>query len=159
MNLRIIAVGRLKESFYREAEGEFLKRLSRYGCAEVVEVADEKAPQRLSAADRQRVLEAEGERIQSRLRQGARLVALCIEGRAMTSEQLAARLADWALTGESRVDLVIGGSLGLAPRIKSQAELMLSFSPMTFSHQIFRIMLLEQLYRAAKINAGEPYHK
>lgn len=159
MNLRIVAVGRLKERFYREAEAEFLKRLSRYCSIEILEAADEKAPQRLSEGERLRVLEAEAERILPKLREGAPLVALCIEGRSMSSEQLAQQLAAWSLRGESRVDLAIGGSLGLAPMVKERAALRLSFSPMTFSHQIFRIMLLEQLYRAARINAGEPYHK
>lgn len=159
MNLRVVAVGRLKEPFWKEAQGEYLKRLSRYHSVEIVEVADEPAPQSLTTGDRLRVLAAEGARILARLREGAPLVALCIEGRQLSSTELAGTLEQWALAGTNKVDFAIGGSLGLAQEVTSRAALRLSFSPMTFSHQIFRVMLLEQLYRAAKITAGEPYHK
>ena len=122
-------------------------------------MADEPAPQSLTTGDRLRVLAAEGARILARLREGAPLVALCIEGRQLSSTELAGTLEQWALAGTNKVDFAIGGSLGLAQEVTSRAALRLSFSPMTFSHQIFRVMLLEQLYRAAKITAGEPYHK
>ena len=159
MNLKILCVGRLKERFYEEAAAEFTKRLSRYGKIELIEVPDEKAPEQMSDAQRLQVMNREGERILARLDEGEPLIALCIEGKEMPSEALAKRLSDMALMGKSRVAFAIGGSLGLSEAVKKRAELLLSFSPMTFSHQIFRVMLLEQLYRACKINAGEPYHK
>lgn len=159
MNVRIVAVGRLKERFWKEAQAEYAKRLTRYHKLEVVEVADEPAPQAHRQGDQLRVLAAEGARVLSRLREDARLVALCLEGQQLTSPGLAQTLEQWALAGVSKVDFVIGGSLGLAGEVSRRAALQLSFSPMTFSHQMFRVMLLEQLYRAAKITAGEPYHK
>ena len=159
MNLRVIAVGKLKERFYEDAQKEFVKRLSRYCAIEVVEVQDEPARETLSLAERERVLGIEGARILSRVKEDETLVVLCIDGERRSSEQLASEIAALALAGKSRICFVIGGSLGLGEAVRRRANLRLSFSPMTFSHQIFRVMLLEQIYRAFKINAGEPYHK
>ena len=159
MNIKLVCVGRLKEKFYQEAVKEFTKRLSRYCKLTILEVADEKAPEQLSEAGKAQVLAKEGERILDRIEDEETVVALCIEGKQMPSEKLAKTIADWGLAGKNRITFVIGGSLGLSGAVKMRAQLKLSFSEMTFSHQIFRTMLLEQIYRACKINAGEPYHK
>lgn len=159
MNIKIVCVGRLKEKFYQDALKEFEKRLSRYCRLTVCEVADEKAPEQLSEAGKAQVLAREGERILARIDDDEVVAALCIEGKQMPSETLAKTIADWGLSGKSRAAFIIGGSLGLSDAVKNRAQLRLSFSQMTFSHQIFRVMLLEQIYRAFKINAGEPYHK
>ncbi len=159
MVIRIICVGKLKEGFFRDAAREYQKRLSRFAAVEVVEVADEKAPERLSPAQRAMVLEKEGERLLSRIGEADTVVALCIDGKKLCSKALAGQFSDWMNTGRGRISFVIGGSLGLSPAVSKRAELMLSFSDMTFSHQIFRIMLLEQVYRAFKIIHNEPYHK
>ena len=159
MKLRIICVGRLKENFYRDAVNEFLKRLSRYAEAEIVELPDEKAPEKLSPAELESVKLQEGRRILEKLREGDTVVALDILGKQLSSTELAEKLSGWMLEGRSRLAFVIGGSNGLSGEVLSRADFRLSFSKMTFSHQIFRVMLLEQLYRAFKINAGEPYHK
>lgn len=159
MKLRIICVGRLKENFYRDAVNEFLKRLSRYAEVELVELADEKAPEKLSSAELEGIRLSEGRRILEKLREGDTVIALDIPGKQLSSTELAEKLSGWMLEGRSRLAFVIGGSNGLSAEVLSRADFRLSFSKMTFSHQIFRVMLLEQLYRAFKINAGEPYHK
>ncbi|MBQ7061049.1 MAG: 23S rRNA (pseudouridine(1915)-N(3))-methyltransferase RlmH [Clostridia bacterium] len=159
MKLRIICVGRLKENFYRDAVNEFLKRLSRYAEVELIELADEKAPEKLSSAELEGVRLSEGRRILEKLREGDTVIALDILGKQLSSTELAEKLSGWLLEGRSRLAFVIGGSNGLSAEVLSRADFRLSFSKMTFSHQIFRVMLLEQLYRAFKINAGEPYHK
>ncbi|MBR6006436.1 MAG: 23S rRNA (pseudouridine(1915)-N(3))-methyltransferase RlmH [Clostridia bacterium] len=159
MKLRIICVGRLKEKFYEDAVNEFKKRLSRYAETEIVELPDEKAPEKLSAAELEQVKLAEGRRILARLTESDTVIALDIAGKQLSSTELAERLSAYMLGGKSRLAFIIGGSNGLSSEVLERAELRLSFSKMTFSHQIFRVMLLEQLYRAFKINAGEPYHK
>lgn len=159
MKLRIICVGRLKENFYRDAVNEFLKRLSRYAEVELIELADEKAPEKLSSAELEGVKLSEGRRILEKLREGDTVIALDILGKQLSSTELAEKLSGWMLEGKSRLAFVTGGSNGLSAEVLSRADFRLSFSKMTFSHQIFRVMLLEQLYRAFKINAGEPYHK
>ena len=159
MKLRIICVGRLKEKFYEDAVNEFKKRLSRYAETEIVELPDEKAPEKLSAAELEQVKLAEGRRILARLTESDTVIALDIAGKQLSSTELAERLSSYMLGGKSRLAFIIGGSNGLSSEVLERAELRLSFSKMTFSHQIFRVMLLEQLYRAFKINAGEPYHK
>ena len=159
MKLRIICVGRLKENFYRDAVNEFLKRLSRYAEVELIELADERAPEKLSSAELEGVKLSEGRRILEKLREGDTVIALDILGKQLSSTELAEKLSGWMLEGRSRLAFVIGGSNGLSAEVLSRADFRLSFSKMTFSHQIFRVMLLEQLYRAFKINAGEPYHK
>ncbi|MBO4878965.1 MAG: 23S rRNA (pseudouridine(1915)-N(3))-methyltransferase RlmH [Clostridia bacterium] len=159
MKLRIICVGRLKEKFYEDAVNEFKKRLSRYAETEIVELPDEKAPEKLSAAELEQVKLAEGRRILARLTESDTVIALDIAGKQLSSTELAERLSAYMLGGKSRLAFIIGGSNGLSSEVLERAELRLNFSKMTFSHQIFRVMLLEQLYRAFKINAGEPYHK
>ena len=135
------------------------QRLSRFAKVDVIEVADEKTPEHASDTLNAQIKEKEGERILKHLRDGAFVVALAIAGDQPTSEQLAARIAQWGLHGVSHLQFVIGGSLGLDPRVLRRANMPLSFSKMTFPHQLMRVILLEQIYRAFKINAHEPYHK
>ena len=158
MNTAVLCVGKLRERYWREAADEDKKRLSRFGRIEEIEVADKPEPANASAADEMRVLREEGADLLKRIRPDDVVIALCIEGKAMTSPDLARALAQEEGSGR-RVVFVIGGSLGLAPEVIARAQRKLSFSPMTFPHQLARVMLLEQVYRACKINAGERYHK
>lgn len=158
MNTAVLCVGKLRERYWREAADEYKKRLSRFGRIEEIEVADRPEPANASAADEMRVLREEGADLLKRIRPDDVVIALCIEGKAMTSPDLARALAQEEGSGR-RVVFVIGGSLGLAPEVVARAQRKLSFSPMTFPHQLARVMLLEQVYRACKINAGERYHK
>lgn len=159
MNIDIICVGRIKERYLKDAIDEYSKRLSRFARLSIVEVADEKTPEHASHSVNEQIKAKEGERILKHVRESAFVVALAIEGRMLTSEQLAGQLEHWGLHGVSHVQFVIGGSLGLDPRVLKRADLLLSFSKMTFPHQLMRVILLEQIYRAFKINAHEPYHK
>ena len=159
MNIDIVCVGKVKERYLRDAIDEYRKRLSRFAKVDVIEVADEKTPEHASDTLNAQIKEKEGERILKHLRDGAFVVALAIEGDQLTSEQLAARIAQWGLHGVSHLQFVIGGSLGLDPRVLRRANMPLSFSKMTFPHQLMRVILLEQIYRAFKINAHEPSHK
>lgn len=156
--MALICMGRLKERYWREAATEYEKRLTRFGRFEVIELPDLPEPQNSSAAICAQICRREGEAILARIRQDDIVVALCIDGRQMDSVQLAGKLAQLGDTGR-RVVFVIGGSLGLSPEVTARAQLRLSFSPMTFPHQLARVMLLEQVYRACKISAGERYHK
>ncbi len=159
MKLRVICVGRLKEKFYTDAVNEFKKRLSRFAEVEIVELADEKAPEKLSDAELEQIKLAEGRRILAKLADGETVVALEIRGVQLSSTELAEKLKNLMLEGKSRIAFIIGGSNGLSSEVLARADFKLSFSKMTFSHQIFRIMLMEQLYRAFKIINNEPYHK
>lgn len=159
MKLRVICVGRLKEKFYTDAVNEFKKRLSRFAEVEIVELADEKAPEKLSDAELEQIKLAEGRRILAKLADGETVVALEIRGVQLSSTELAEKLKNLMLEGKSRIAFIIGGSNGLSAEVLSRADFRLSFSKMTFSHQIFRVMLMEQLYRAFKIINNEPYHK
>ena len=159
MNIDIVCVGKVKERYLRDAIDEYRKRLSRFAKVDVIEVADEKTPEHASDTLNAQIKEKEGERILKHLRDGAFVVALAIEGDQLTSEQRAAPIAQWGLHGVSHLQFVIGGSLGLDPRVLRRANMPLSFSKMTFPHQLMRVILLEQIYRAFKINAHEPYHK
>lgn len=158
MNAAIFCVGALKEKWQKDGCAEYLKRLTRYGKYEVVEVPDEPEPARPSPALNAQVMEKEGRALLSRLRPQDRVVALCIDGKSLSSEELAAETRRWALDGRRTV-FVIGGSLGLSKEVTDRAEFRLSFSRMTFPHPLMRVILLEQLYRAARIVAGERYHK
>lgn len=157
MNVMILAVGKLKEDWQKAACREYLKRLTRYGNFEVVEVSDQPEPERASAAQIAQVLEKEGRELLRRIRPDDRVVALCIEGKAPDSVGLARMLEGWA--DGRRLVLVIGGSLGLSDEVLSRAEMRLSFSNLTFPHPLMRVILLEQLYRSARILAGQRYHK
>lgn len=159
MKIRILCVGRLKERFYTEAAAEFTKRLSRFCELEVTELPDEKVPDSPSPAEIEKVKQTECARIAAKLQQGDFVIALDPNGKQLSSEGLSELLSSCMLGGRSRIVFVIGGSHGLTEGLKAKADAVLSFSKMTFSHRIFRIMLLEQIYRAFKIINGEPYHK
>ena len=158
MNMALICMGRLKEKYWRDAAAEYEKRLSRFGKWETIELPDLPEPANSSPAIEEQIKKKEGEAILARIRDGDIVVCLCIDGRQMDSVQLSRKLTELIDTGR-RVVFVIGGSLGLSPEVVRRAQLRLSFSPMTFPHQLARIMLLEQTYRALKIAAGERYHK
>ncbi|WP_248929291.1 23S rRNA (pseudouridine(1915)-N(3))-methyltransferase RlmH [Paenibacillus hamazuiensis] len=159
MQIQIVAVGKLKEAYLVQGIAEYTKRLGPYAKLQIVEVPDEKAPETMSPAEERQVREREGERILAALRPDTFVVALAIDGKALSSEELASRLQELATYGRSQVAFVIGGSLGLAPAVLTRAELKLSFGRMTLPHQLMRLVLVEQVYRAMKIMRGEPYHK
>ena len=158
MNMALICMGRLKEKYWRDAAAEYEKRLSRFGKWETIELPDLPEPSNASPAIEEQIKKKEGDAILSKIRDGDIVVCLCIEGKQMDSVQLSKKLTELTDTGR-RVVFVIGGSLGLSAQVVARAQLKLSFSPMTFPHQLARIMLLEQTYRALKIAAGERYHK
>lgn len=157
MKIKIIAVGRLKEDYLLKASNEYAKRLSRFCDLEIVEIPDIKIPENPSASECAKVLEKEGHEILKKIK-GGRIVALCIEGKEFSSENLAKMLENEKLYG-GEVTFIIGGSLGLSDEVKSKADILFSMSRMTFPHILARIMLLEQIFRAFKINSGEAYHK
>lgn len=159
MNITIIAVGKLKEKYLKQGIQEYLKRLSSYAKVQIIEVPDEKAPEHLSPAEELMVKQKEGERILSHLSDDTYVITLEIEGNMLTSEELAKKMDELATYGKSKVALVIGGSLGLSEDVQKRSNFGLSFSKMTFPHQLMRLVLLEQVYRGFRINRGEPYHK
>ncbi|WHY91966.1 23S rRNA (pseudouridine(1915)-N(3))-methyltransferase RlmH [Neobacillus cucumis] len=159
MNISIVTVGKLKEKYLRQGIDEYLKRLSAYAKVEVIEVADEKAPEELSESEMLQVKQKEGERILAKISQDAHVIALAINGKMQSSEELADTLDKLATYGKSKIAFVIGGSLGLSDEVLRRSNEQLSFSKMTFPHQLMRLILVEQIYRAYRINRGEPYHK
>ena len=158
MNMALICMGRLKERYWRDAAAEYEKRISRFGKFEEIELPDLPEPSNSSPAIEEQIRRKEGEAILSKIRDQDIVVCLCIDGKQMDSVQLSRKLTELNDTSR-RVVFVIGGSLGLSAQVVARANLRLSFSPMTFPHQLARIMLLEQTYRALKIGAGERYHK
>ncbi|TMW72036.1 23S rRNA (pseudouridine(1915)-N(3))-methyltransferase RlmH [Alteribacter natronophilus] len=159
MNITVVTVGKLKEKYLKQGIAEYLKRLSAYAKVEVVEVPDEKAPENMSGAEMTAVKEKEGERILAKISHDSHVIALAIDGRKWSSERLARELDQLATYGKSKVAFVIGGSVGLSDAVLQRADGKLSFSDMTFPHQLMRLILVEQIYRGFKINRGEPYHK
>ena len=159
VSVTLLVVGKLKESYWREACAEYQKRMGSFCRLSVVEVEEYRLPDRPSPAQIQGGLEAEGKKLLQAIPQGAWVCALCIEGRELSSPQLAARLEQVTVGGKSQLVFVIGGSCGLHPEVKARAAERLSMSPMTFPHHLARVMLLEQIYRAYQINTGGKYHK
>lgn len=159
MQIQIVCVGKLKEKYWSDGVAEYSKRLGAYARLDIRELPDEKTPDAMSPAEEEQVRVREGERILAALKPDAHVVALAIDGDAWSSEQLAAHLDRQAVYGGGAVAFVIGGSLGLSPAVLSRADKKLSFGRMTYPHQLMRVLLLEQVYRAFKINRGEPYHK
>lgn len=159
MKITIVCVGKLKEQYWRGAVAEYSKRLGRYMKMEIIELPDEKAPETMSPAQEDEVRQKEGLRILKAVKEDAFAVALAIEGKGLSSEDLADFMAEKAVRGVSHMVFIIGGSLGLSQEVMNRANFALSFSAMTFPHQMMRIILLEQIYRAEKINRKEPYHK
>ena len=159
LRVTVICVGKLKEKFYAQAAAEYVKRLGRYCKLELIELPEQRLPDAPAPAEIERALSREAEAIRGKIPPSASLIALCVEGRERSSEELARLLAGWAGQGESRLVFLLGGSHGLHASIKAQAREKLSMSPMTFPHHLARVMLLEQIYRACQINAGTRYHK
>ena len=159
LSVTIVAVGKIKEDFYRSAVSEYAKRLSAYCQFDVIEVKDEKTPDNPTENEKRIVLERESERILAKIPKGAKVIALCIEGKQLSSEELADTLSNLSLSGVSRVTFVIGGSMGLSDKIKNLASIRLSFSKMTFPHMLMRVILTEQIYRGFTIIEGKTYHK
>jgi 23S rRNA (pseudouridine1915-N3)-methyltransferase len=159
MRITIICVGKVKESFYRDAIGEYSKRLSRYCKLEIVEVADEKTPDGAGAAAAEQIMEKEARRILEKLRDDAFVCTLEIGGKKFSSEEFSGWMEKLAVNGTSHIAFVIGGSLGLHEFVRKRANLAVSFSDMTFPHQLMRVILTEQIYRAFCISNGTPYHK
>ena len=159
MNITIISVGKIKEKAFQMAIEEYAKRLTRYCKLSMVEVPDEKAPENISAAEMDQIKYKEGESILRHVKDGSYVVALAIKGKMLSSEELADKLSSLAVTGNSNLVFIIGGSLGLSDEVLKRADYKLSFSPMTFPHQLMKVVLLEQVYRGFRIIKGEPYHK
>ncbi|ART78454.1 23S rRNA (pseudouridine(1915)-N(3))-methyltransferase RlmH [Sutcliffiella horikoshii] len=159
MNISIITIGKLKEKYLKQGIDEYLKRLSAYAKIDIVELPDEKAPEQLSDAEMEQVKNKEGERILGKISEDTHVIALAIEGKQRSSEELAKEMDKLATYGKSKVAFVIGGSLGLSSDVMKRANDTLSFSKMTFPHQLMKLILLEQVYRGFRINRGEPYHK
>jgi 23S rRNA (pseudouridine1915-N3)-methyltransferase len=159
VNISIITIGKLKEKYLKQGIQEYLKRLSTYAKVEIIELPDEKAPENLSDLEMEQVKQKEGERILSKISDDTHVIALAIEGKMKSSEELAQDLDQLATYGKSKIAFIIGGSLGLSKDVMNRANAALSFSKMTFPHQLMRLILLEQIYRAFRINRNEPYHK
>lgn len=159
MTIRILCVGKIKEKYFRDAAAEYLKRLSRYARVDIVEVSDEKTPEGASEKEELLIKQKEGGRILSKIGERDYCVAMAIEGKKYDSVGLSAHLSDLMNRGKSTIDIIIGGSLGLSPEVLKRADEKISFSDLTFPHQLMRVILLEQLYRAFRIMNHEPYHK
>jgi 23S rRNA (pseudouridine1915-N3)-methyltransferase len=158
MKITIIAVGKIKEKYLIEGIKEYSKRLSKYTKLEIIEVPDEHAPENLSKKELDIIKDKEGDKIESRIKDSY-VIALAIKGIMFTSEELANKIEDIKTYNSSHITFIIGGSLGLAKSILRKANLKMSFSEMTFPHQLMRLILLEQVYRSFRINNNEPYHK
>ncbi len=159
MNVNIIAVGKIKEKYLKDALCEYQKRLSRFCKLTITELADEPMSDKPSDSEKNIILQKEGEKILSAIKNTDVLVSLCVEGKQLESEKFAEFFSQECINGANSFTFIIGGSLGLSEEIKKKSKLRLSFSKMTFPHQLMRVILTEQIYRAFKINANESYHK
>ena len=159
MIINIIGVGKIKEKYINEGIKEYTKRLSRYTTLNIIEVDDEKAPENISEKDQEIIKKKEGERILSKTSQDSYVITLNIDGKVLSSEGLADKINNLMIEGNSHITFVIGGSLGLSEEVIKRAQMKLSFSKMTFPHQLMRMILLEQVYRSFRIIRNEPYHK
>lgn len=159
MKITVLCVGKIKEKYYRDAVAEYEKRLSRYCKLEIIEVADEKTPDKASVALEDQIKQREAERILKHIRDDAYCIALAIDGKGYDSMGFAKHIDGLGIAGKSNVVFVIGGSIGLHESVLQRADERISFSAMTFPHQLMRVILLEQIYRCYRISNGEPYHK
>ena len=159
MKITILCVGRIKEKFYRDAIDEYAKRLGKYCKFEIIEVADEKTPDKASMAEEEQIKAKEAERLLSKLKDDAFVCTLEILGKKFNSEGFAGFIEQTALRGKSHIAFIIGGSLGLHSSVLKRSDQAISFSDMTFPHQLMRVILCEQIYRGYRITNGEPYHK
>lgn len=159
MTIRILCVGKVKEKYFRDAIAEYVKRLSRYARIEIVEVSDEKTPEGASEREECQIKEKEGVRLLSKIGERDYCIALALEGRKYDSVALSGHLSDLMNKGKSTIDFMIGGSLGLSLDVLKRADEKISFSDLTFPHQLMRVILLEQIFRSFRIMNHEPYHK
>ena len=159
MRITMVTVGKIKEKYLKDAIAEYSKRLGKYCKLEIIEVADEKTPENASATEEDMIRQKEGERILKYIKEDAYVVALAIDGQMLSSEKLAEKIKLLGIQGTSHIAFIIGGSIGLSQEVLSRAHYQLSFSKMTFPHQLMRVILLEQVYRSYRIITGEPYHK
>lgn len=159
MNIKLITVGKLKEKYLKEGIAEYTKRLSRFCKFQVVELIDEKTPENASEAQNNQIMAKEGERIQAKIGSRDYVIVLVIEGKQFPSEEFSQKLEAVAVNGYSDITFIIGGSLGLSKEIKQRANLKMSFGLLTLPHQLMRLVLIEQIYRAFMIQQGSPYHK
>ena len=159
MNITLISVGKLKEKYLKDAIDEYSKRLKRYCKLEIIELPDEKTPDNASEKEELQIKEKEGELILSKVKDNSYVIAMDLKGKHITSEEFSSLIQDLGVTGNPNITFIIGGSLGLSQKVISRANYKLCFSKMTFPHQLFRVMLLEQVYRAFRIMKNEPYHK
>lgn len=159
MNITIVCVGQIKEKFFRDAIAEYSKRLSRYCRLQIIEVADEKTKENASETEMDQIREKEGQRILKHIKEQDFCITLEINGKMMDSEALSHEIENLGIRGISNIVFVIGGSIGIDADVQKRSDLALSFSKMTFPHQLMRVILLEQIYRSYRIMRGEPYHK
>ncbi len=159
MNISVICIGKLKEKYWDDAIKEYSKRLKRFANLEIIELKESRLPDNASPAQEEQVKKEEGEAILKSIKKGTYVITLEIGGKSLSSEELAKKFSDLALDGKANIALVIGGSLGLSAEVSQRADFKLSFSKMTFPHQMMRVILLEQVYRSFKINNHETYHK
>ena len=159
MKIKIVTVGKLKEKYLKDGIAGYTKRISRFTKLEMIELADEKTPDKASELENQKILETEGARILSKVGERDFVVVLAIEGKTFSSEEFSKQLEQASIKGYSTLTFIIGGSLGLAPVVKNRANLSVSFGRLTLPHQLMRLVLVEQIYRAFTIQQGSPYHK
>lgn len=159
MKIKVITVGKLKEKYLKEGIAEYSKRLSRFTKLELIELPDEKTPDRASQAENEQILQKESDRIMGKIADRDYVIALAIEGKQFPSEAFSQLLSDVTVRGYSDIAFIIGGSLGLAPVVKKRADLLMSFGQLTLPHQLMKLVLVEQIYRAFMIQQGSPYHK
>ena len=159
MKIKIVTVGKLKEKYLKDGIAEYSKRISRFATVEMVELADEKTPDRASDSENAKILDVEGNRILSKIGDREFVVVLAIEGKTLSSEEFSKQLEQASINGFSTLTFVIGGSLGLSNEVKNRANLSVSFGRLTLPHQLMRLVLVEQIYRAFTIQQGSPYHK
>lgn len=159
MNIKIVCVGKLKEKYFKDGIAEYVKRMSRFAKVKIVQVPDEKAPEKLSPAEMEQVKEIEGKRILDKIKDKEYVYVTAIKGKERTSEAFAKELSNLTTYGHSDITFVIGGSLGASDAVNKRADDLISFGKFTMPHQLMRLVLIEQIYRAFMINSGSPYHK
>ena len=159
MNIKIVCVGKLKEKYFKDGIAEYVKRMSRFAKVKIVQVPDEKAPEKLSPAEMEQVKEIEGKRILDKIKDKEYVYVTAIKGKERTSEAFAKELSNLTTYGHSDITFVIGGSLGTSDAVNKRADDLISFGKFTMPHQLMRLVLIEQTYRASMINSGSPYHK
>ena len=159
MKIKVVTVGKLKEKYLKDGIAEYSKRISRFAKLEMIELADEKTPDKASESENQKILEIEGQRILSKVGDRDFVIVLAIEGKTFSSEEFSKQLEEASIKGFSTLTFIIGGSLGLSSSVKNRANLSVSFGRLTLPHQLMRLVLIEQIYRAFTIQQGSPYHK